>query len=263
VDLYKYLYGHADSRKILEVLCYREVIKFAAGARIEPESESGGEEGSLLGAGRAKAAAELVGTIQNEADRMGLGVEIVFMGLQGFHPPPEVSQDFQAVVGAVQKKQAAILEAIAQRDKLFTTNVGSVKQAETLYELAEKFMKEKQTTGKKQQQQQTDRVRIELDNAFSGASGELFAKLRQAKSYSYAKATLARATGRRFGQQLEAYRASKQIYKHELRMEMLEEALEKIRKYIVVAEGDKQVTIIDLQEKLVPSLYDIGPAKEK
>jgi len=44
---------------------------------------------------------------------------------------------------------------------------------------------------------------------------------------------------------------------------MLEEALEKIRKYIVVAEGDKQVTIIDLQEKLVPSLYDIGPVKEQ
>jgi regulator of protease activity HflC (stomatin/prohibitin superfamily) len=181
------------------------------------------------------------------------------MGLQGFHPPPEVSQDFQAVIGAVQKKQAAILEAIAERDKLFTTNVGSVKQAETLYELAEKYMQAKQA-GKKQQQQ-TDKIKIELDSAFSQASGQLFAKLRQAQSYAYEKATLAKATGKRFGQQLEAYRASKQIYKHELKMGMLEEALEKIRKYIVVAEGDKQVTIIDLQEKLVPSLYDIEPVK--
>jgi len=261
VDLYKYLYGHGDSRKVLEALCYREVIKFAAGARIEPESESGGDEESLLGAGRAKAAAELVEIIQKEADQMGLGVEIVFMGLQGFHPPPEVSQDFQAVTGAVQKKQAAILEAIAERDKLFTTNVGSVKQAETLYELAEKYMQAKQA-GKKQQQQ-TDKIKIELDSAFSQASGQLFAKLRQAQSYAYEKATLAKATGKRFGQQLEAYRASKQIYKHELKMGMLEEALEKIRKYIVVAEGDKQVTIIDLQEKLVPSLYDIEPVKER
>jgi len=261
VDLYKYLYGHGDSRKVLDALCYREVIKFAAGARIEPESESGGDEGSLLGAGRAKAAAELVKIIQKEADQMGLGVEIVFMGLQGFHPPPEVSQDFQAVVGAVQKKQAAILEAIARRDKLFTTNVGSIKQAESLYELAEKYMRAQQA-GKKQQQQ-ADKIKIELDIAFSQASGELFAKLRQAQSYAYEKATLAKATGQRFGQQLEAYRASKQIYKHELRMEMLEEALEKIRKYIVVAEGDRQVTIIDLQEKLVPNLYDIEPVKEK
>lgn len=261
VDLYKYLYNHADSQKVLETLCYREVIKFAAGARIEPESESKSGEESLLGAGRAKAAAELVGIIQKEADQMGLGVEIVFMGLQGFHPPPGVAQDFQAVVGAVQKKQAAILEAIAGRDKLFTTNVGSVRQAETLYELAEKYMQANQA-GKKQQQQ-TDKIKIELDNAFSQASGELFAKLRQARSYSYEKAAIAKATGKRFGQQLEAYRASKRIYTHELRMNMMEEALEKIRKYIVVAQGDTQVTIIDLQEKLVPSLYDIEPVKER
>lgn len=260
-DLYKYLYGHSDSRKVLESLCYREVIKFAANSRIEPESASGSSEESLLGAGRAKAAVELVAIIQRAADKMGLGVEIVFMGLEGFHPPPEVSADFQAVVGAVQKKQAAILEAIAERDKLFTTNVGSVKQAETLYELAEKYMQAKQA-GKKQQQQ-ADKVKIELDSAFSQASGELFAKLRQAQSYAYEKATLAEATGRRFGQQLEAYQASKRIYKHELRMEMLEEALEKIRKYVVVAEGDRQVTIIDLQEKLMPSLYDIEPLQGK
>jgi membrane protease subunit HflK len=259
VDLYKYLYGHGDSRKVLEALCYREVIKFAAGARIEPESESGGGQESLLGAGRAKAAAELVEIIQKQADQMGLGVEIVFMGLQGFHPPPGVSPDFQAVTGAVQKKQAAVLEAIAERDKLFTTNVGSVKQAETLYELAEKYMQTEQSG----RQKQPDKIKIELDNAFSQASGELFAKLRQAQSYAYEKATLAKATGKRFSQQLEAYRASKQIYRHELKMDMLEEALEKIRKYIVVAEGDKQVTIIDLQEKLVPSLYDIEPVKER
>jgi hypothetical protein len=42
---------------------------------------------------------------------------------------------------------------------------------------------------------------------------------------------------------------------------MLEESLEKIRKYIVVPQGDSQVTIIDLQEKLVPSLYDIETPK--
>ena len=37
--------------------------------------------------------------------------------------------------------------------------------------------------------------------------------------------------------------------------------MEKIRKYIVVSDSDTAVTIIDLQEKLVPSLYDIEPVK--
>lgn len=39
---------------------------------------------------------------------------------------------------------------------------------------------------------------------------------------------------------------------------MLEEALEKIRKYVVVADSDdEQIFIIDLKEKLTPSLYDL------
>jgi membrane protease subunit HflK len=256
-DLYKYLYNYADSKAVLESICYREVVKFAAGARIEPESENSSEEESLLGAGRTKASVELMRIIQTQADKMGLGVKIVFMGLQGFHPPPAVAEDFQAVVGAVQKRQAAVLEAIADRDRVFTINVGSIQEAEGLYDLAEKYMQAEAGSDKKQ----TDKIKLELDDAFSQASGELFAKLRDAQSYSYQKATLAEATGKRFASQLKAYNASKKIYKHELRMSMLEESLEKIRKYIVVPQGDSQVTIIDLQEKLVPSLYDIETPK--
>ena len=255
VDLYKYLYNHADSREVLKAVCYREVVKFVAGARIEPESESGSTEGSLLGAGRAEASVEVAKNIQQRADELGLGVEIVFMGFEGFHPPPQVAEDFQAVTGAVQKKQAVILEAIAQRDRIFTGNVGSVKQAETLHELAARYMQSQQK-GKEYEE-----LKLQLDKAFSQASGELFAKLREAKSYAYEKATLAKAAGERFSQQLKAYQASQRIYKHELTMNMLEESLEKIRKYIIISGSDTEVIIVDLQEKLVPSLYDIEPVK--
>jgi membrane protease subunit HflK len=256
VDLYKYLYNHADAKEVLKAICYREVVKFAAGARIEPESESGSGEESLLGAGREKAAVEVIKNIQQQADKLGLGVEIVFMGFEGFHPPPQVAADFQAVTGAVQKKQAVILEAIAQRDRIFTGNVGSVKQAEALYELAARYMQSQQK-GKEYEQ-----LKLQLDKAFTEASGELFAKLREAKGYAYEKATLAKASGERFSQQLQAYQASPRIYKHELKMSMLEETLEKIRKYIIISDSDSEVTIVDLQEKLVPNLYDIEPVKE-
>ena len=254
-NLYNYLYNHADSQEVLKAICYRELVKFAAGARIEPESEIGSSEESLLGAGRAKAGVEVAANIQQQADKLGLGVEIVFMGFEGFHPPPAVAQDFQAVTGAVQKKQAVILEAIAMRDRVFTGNVGSVKQALSLHELAEKYLRSPQKG------EEYEKLKLQLDSAFTNASGELFAKLRQAKSYSYEKATLAKAAGERFSQQLQAYRASKKIYMHELKMNMLEESLAKIRKYIIISDSDTQVTIIDLQEKLVPSLYDIEPVK--
>jgi len=58
--------------------------------------------------------------------------------------------------------------------------------------------------------------------------------------------------------QLKAYRASKTIYKNEQKLSMLEEALEPIRKFVVAVDPtDAEVVIIDLQEKLTPSLYDI------
>ncbi len=255
VDLYKYIYNHADSKEVLKDVCYRELVNFAAGARVEPESESGQE--SLLGAGRAKAAVIVMKTIQQKADELGLGVEIVFMGFEGFHPPPTVAQDFQAVIGAVQKKQAAILMAITDRDKFFTGNTGSVKQAEELYSLANTYLKATQSGDKAQ----IDKVKLQLDEAFSGASGELFSKLRTAKSYAFEKSTLAKATGERFSQQLKAYHASKDIYTHELKMSMLEETLAKIRKFVIVSDSDTEVTIVDLQEKLVPSLYEAEPGK--
>jgi len=231
------------------------VVKFVASARIEPESETDSTEESLLGAGRARAALEVARNIQQRADEIGLGVEIVFMGFEGFHPPPQVAEDFQAVTGAVQKKQAAILEAIAMRDRIFTGNVGSVKQAESLHELAGRYLQSQQK-GKEHEE-----LKLQLDKAFTEASGELFAKLREAQAYAYEKSTLAKAAGERFSQQLQAYRASPRIYKHELKMNMLEETLEKIRKYVIISDGDSEVTIIDLQEKLTPSLYDIEPVQ--
>ena len=44
---------------------------------------------------------------------------------------------------------------------------------------------------------------------------------------------------------------------------MLEEALDGVRKYVVVADqNDTQVTIIDLQDKPSPSIYDTGVIEE-
>jgi len=257
VDLYKYIYNHSDSEEMLKEICYRELVNFASGARIEPESESGAE--SLLGAGRAKAASVVMESIQQKADKLGLGIEVVFMGFEGFHPPPTVAQDFQAVIGAVQKKQASILEAISTRDGLFTGNTGSVKQAEGLHTLAQKYLKATKQGDKKA----TDEIKLQLDEAFTQASGELFLKLREAKSYAYEKSTLAKATGERFSQQLKAYEASQNIYTHELKMSMLEETLDKIRKFVIVSDSDTEVTIVDLQEKLVPSLYDAESEGQK
>ncbi|MFC1676576.1 SPFH domain-containing protein [Planctomycetota bacterium] len=255
-DLYSYIYNHNDPEKLFEAICYRELTNFAASASIEIE---GDRERSLLCGGRANARAVLTQRIQKAVNDAGLGVEIVFLGLQGIHPPLEVAKAYDDVVGAVQEKQKLILRAHSQRNKILSKVVGSVKDADELYKLATDYRNAKS---------QNDSERIEelggkLDEAFAAAKGEIFSILRNAQSYSFKKVTLAGATGRRFADQRKAYLASPQIYIRQQLLNTLEDSLEDTRKYVIVADvNDAQTFIIDVKDKLTPSLYDLGEFEE-
>ncbi len=257
-DLYSFIYNNNEPEKLLESICYQQLTKFAASATIEVTNEADISR-SLLGAGRAKANRILTASIQDAADKAGLGVEIVFLGLQGIHPPPEVAADYQKVAGAVQKKQALILAAHAQRSKTLSALAGSVEEADRLYSLAAKYQRAKQQN----QTEEIEKLGNDLDLAFAQAKGHIFSTLRQAQSYAFEKAILARATGQRFASQLKAYRAAEEIYKREQRLAVFEQALGNIRKFVVVADqNDTQVFIVDVKEKLTPSLYELSGLEE-
>ena len=259
-DLYAYLYGHRDPASFLEAICYRELARFAASARVEVDdlhSQQGVD--SLFGAGRTKAKDVLSQRIQQAADDEGLGIELVFLGVQGIHPPPEVAPDYEAVIGAVQKKQALVLQAEAGRHRTLGNLIGSVREAYELADLAAAYQ-EAQSAGRTED---VERLGKQFDEAFAQAKGGIFKTLREAQSYAYEKATLAEATGQRFAGQVKAYRAAPNIYTREQRLAALEEALVGIRKFVVAADpNDTEVIIVDLQDKLETNLLDLGGLPE-
>jgi len=257
-DLYSFIYNHNEPEKLLESICYRELTRFAASAKIETSDETGIDQ-SLLGMGRAEAGETLTERIQKAADEEGLGVEIVFLGLQGVHPPTEVAAAYQKVIGAIQQKQSLILQAQAERNMMLSTLVGSVEKADELYRLALNYRRAEDVNTP----EEIDKLGKQLDTAFEEAKGVIFKTLRESQRYAFEKETLAKGTGERFAGQLKAYRAAPEIYVHEQRLAMLEEALDGVRKYVVVADqNDTQVTIIDLQENLAPSIYETGVIEE-
>lgn len=261
-DIYAYMYNHSEPDKLFEAICYQELAKLAAGSNVEtevPGTGAGPARGNLLGTGRTEAKEMLTRVIQKAADDQGLGIELVFLGLQGIHPPPEVAPDYQAVVGAVQKKQAVVLDAQAERNRTLGSLIGSITGAYELADLAERYQHAREGN----QAQEAERLGLQFDKALAGASGEVFKVLRQAQSYAFEKATLARAEGQRFADQLKAYKAAPQIYVVQETMAVVEEALRGIRKYVVVCDpNNSEVVIVDLNEKLTPDLYDIGGLKE-
>ena len=251
-DLKSFVYNHTEPEEILKAISYREVSLLAAGATIETEGERATQ--SLLGAGRSVAAKELIRRIQKSADEQQLGVEIVFVGLQGVHPPEDVAEDYQAVIGAVQKQRESVLKAMAERNEILSSLGGSVETANKLYDITVEYRKAKESGDKSA----VERIAKELEARFSEVDGEIFKSLRQSQSYAFSKTVIAEATGKRFAGQVKANKAAPNIYKRLLRLKMLEDALKDTRKYVIVAdEKDKEVIIFDLQEKLTPDLYDL------
>jgi membrane protease subunit HflK len=260
-DLRAYVYGHSNPGKLLEDLCYRELARLASTANVEVSDTAADSDENLLGGGRTKAKQILMERIQKAADEQGLGVEVVFVGLHGIHPPAEVAPDYQAVVGAVQAKQALVLEAEAERNRTLSRLAGSVQRAARLAELAAQY----QEAQRKGLSEEVKRLGEQFDTALLNESrGEIFRILSEAQSYRFRKATLAEATGKRFAGQIQAYRAAPEIYKCEQRAVVLEEALRNIRKYVVAGDpNDREVIIMDLQDKLSTDLLrDIAGVQE-
>lgn len=253
-DLEKYLYEHKNTPAMLEAICYRQLARFAASAKIETEEDSSaGGPKSLLGAGRQEAAATLQQRIQQAADKAELGVEIVFLGLQGVHPPPEVAPDYQAVVAAVQKQQATILNAQADRNKILTELAGSINQVDRLYSYVQQIsqaLREKNTA-------LAEDLKTQLQVAIHDAQGKVYTTLRKAEAYAYERIARSCGEGLRFDGQLKANRASPEIYQHLQRLLVLEEALPAIRKYVVVTdENDQEIFIFDLKEAMATGLIE-------
>lgn len=252
-DLRKFIYHHKDSRELLEAICYRELTRYAVSAKIETDDSQDSQQ-SLLGAGRMAAGKELQRRIQQAVDEADLGIEIVLLGLQGVHPPPEVAKEYENVVASVQQKQATVLNAQAQKNRILTELGGSIAEVDALYKLALEYEASKEQVN----QERTEALRQKLKTTFNQAKGKVFKAVREAESYAFERTHLAKGEGTRFQGQVLAYQASPEIYSKLQRLMMLEESLEDVRKYIVVADDeDTQVMTVDLQEKLESSLYDM------
>lgn len=97
-DLFAWTTRHANATNLLEKLATREVVTYLVSVDFF----------EMMSVGRDQAAADLKARIQQQADRVDLGVEVLFVGLQDVHPPVAVGKDFNAVVAAGQEKLAII-----------------------------------------------------------------------------------------------------------------------------------------------------------
>ena len=114
-NLYAFQYANHNGAMLLQDLANREVTLYLANVDFN----------RILADGRAAGGEALRRNIQAAADRFGLGVEVVFIGLQGIHPPVKVGKAFDAVAGAMEEKhefslkaEAGAVSAVAQSEAM-------------------------------------------------------------------------------------------------------------------------------------------------
>lgn len=107
-NLYQFAYTYSDPKQILEQAAYRAVSLESVSRDIF----------AMMGPGQLAASQSLHDAVQAEVDRLRLGVQIVFVSLQGIHPPVPVADAFESVVGALEQRETAILAAHTHATKV-------------------------------------------------------------------------------------------------------------------------------------------------
>ena len=105
-NIMDWVYKNTDPQGLLQALANREVTHYLAGVDLN----------EVLSHGRTLAADTVQSRLQAAANERGLGVKIVFVGLQDIHPPTasEVAATYEKVVGAEESRQSANLVAQAE-----------------------------------------------------------------------------------------------------------------------------------------------------
>ncbi|MFQ5412552.1 MAG: SPFH domain-containing protein, partial [Phycisphaerae bacterium] len=231
-DVIRYDAQSQEAEDIIESMAYRELTRYAASADIT----------DLLGEGGVEAAATIHQTLQAACDRAGsdgrgLGVEIVYVGIGGVHPPPdeEVAQSYQDVVSAIETKDAAIKRAdgeaamarissggVAWRDLYEAILAEDRAQASDAPDLAEK----------------TTRVEAMLLER-SGGQARLITT--QAAKQAYARLFSEKSEAERYAVQLAAYDVGGSSYLLRLYLRTIEESLRGVRKYVIALDDPGKV----------------------
>jgi len=123
-NLVAWAYNHTDSSNLLQHVASREVVRHLVSADLN----------EIMSHGRLEAGEQLRLQIQAAVDAHKLGAKILFVGLQGIHPPVKVAPEYTKVVAEAQKKKAKILAA--QADAIHTNALAGA-QAFTAVSTAE------------------------------------------------------------------------------------------------------------------------------
>jgi regulator of protease activity HflC (stomatin/prohibitin superfamily) len=241
-DIGKYLYVHFDPLKLLEAVAYQYLSDYAAGVDVD----------QLLGPGREVFNEDLRRLIQRRLDELDAGIEIVFAGVRGAHPPSEkqVASSFQGVIAAQTRGAATVNAAEGEAQRILTAVAGTDARAKLL----DQAIHERDTLSK--DSAATAEARAEADtrvnDLFAGNPAKGLAPMSGraaaivAGAVGTARQWISREEAKRRGFQTDvaAFKAAPRIFAQRKHLEVFE-GLDAVRKYLII--GDPSNVIVEYQ----------------
>ena len=241
-DLLTYVRHAADPAETLRVIAEQQVNRYFVSKDID----------TLIGPGRVTAGGELRQSIQGEADAQKLGLEIVFVGLIGLHPPQdsEVATAFHEQIAALQKQQTEINKARREAIETLAAVAGSIDEARAIEKAIDAYEQAEQQRGGDAAADATlAAAKAELDRLLADAQGEAAGLINEALAYRWNYALDQAARAGRFNAELAAYKQSPLLYKVRHHYQTVAEATAHARKFVVASQTTEDPILrIDLKD---------------
>lgn len=256
-NILDYMNRYKDPEKVLESIANQHLSEYGASVDID----------RLIGPGREEFNQQLDGLLQKKADELKLGVEIVFAGIRGAHPPSQanVAKAFQAAISAQTNMAAIINAARGEAKRVLIEEAGTEAGA---YQLDEAILaRDRLTTGSepylKAQQRVTDLLVGNVAEEIAPLSGNAAAKISRAHGAATDRISREAAKAYTFGAQLAAFRTSPELYMQRKRLELYT-GLHDIRKFLIVGDPSNVIIEYDVtQEAGMDQILGEGVAKER
>jgi len=174
----------------------------------------------------------------------GAGIELVFVGVAGVHPPRDVAPAFEGVVQAQQARAKTIEIARGDEIRVLTEAAGSVELSRQIVEQLDAIDAMRDAGAAEAEIAQAE---LAVQKLLEQAGGEAGRQLLAASSDRWAVHMSERGKAALFAGQLAAYDAAPALYRSKAYFDALRVAMIGQRVYLT-DEGVPMETVIDLQE---------------
>ncbi len=180
-------------------------------------------------------------------DGQGAGIELLFVGVNGVHPPTRVAPSFERVISARQNLESLIEQARRAQIGMLTDIAGSVELAEQINNRLAALDGIRREQG--DQSLAYIEAELEVQRLLERAGGEAGELILAAGADRWLRHMSERGQASLLQGQQEAYLASPELYRSKMYFDALLEAMAQSRVYLTPADIEDLKVRLELQDK--------------